>query len=176
MEQEDALHFKIIDNDDPNRIIAASNWYKPGHFKSDVTMMQQFEPGPANPAVVDSQTQESKTSQEADDMPAALNFEAHRQILVEQDRKRKEIWGDDSNYWYCSGLSVDPDYQRRGLATILLKDILDRADADGVPTYLEATPEGSKLYPSVGFTKIGEHTFFDGNFKLEYFIRPVGGI
>ena len=33
MEQEDALHFKIIDKTDPDRIIAAANFYKPGHFQ-----------------------------------------------------------------------------------------------------------------------------------------------
>jgi hypothetical protein len=33
MESEDTLHYKIIDTNDPDRIIAAANWYKPGHFQ-----------------------------------------------------------------------------------------------------------------------------------------------
>lgn len=75
-----------------------------------------------------------------------------------------------------AALSVDPSYQRRGLATALVKAGLDRADVDNLPTYLEATPEGALLYPRVGFQKMAEHDFFDGNFIVEFHIRPAGGV
>jgi hypothetical protein len=54
---------------------------------------------------------------------------------------------------------------------------LDRADAENLPTYLEATPEGALLYPRVGFQKVAEHDFFDdGKFVVEFHIRPAGGV
>ena len=57
-----------------------------------------------------------------------------------------------------------------------MKVCMDGADADGVPVYLESTPEGALLYPRIGFRKVGEHSFFGGEFTMEYFIRPVGGV
>lgn len=48
---------------------------------------------------------------------------------------------------------------------------LEWADNDGVPTYLEATPEGGKMYPRFGFKKIGEHAFFGGEYITEFNLR-----
>lgn len=48
---------------------------------------------------------------------------------------------------------------------------LEWADADGVPTYLEATPEAAGMYRRFGFEKVGEYGFFDGANTCEFQIR-----
>ena len=54
---------------------------------------------------------------------------------------------------------------------MLLKPGLERADRDGVPTYLEATPEGARVYPKFGFQKVNELEMFGGRFVMEMHIR-----
>lgn len=71
-------------------------------------------------------------------------------------------------------LAVDPDYQGLGLARKLVDMGLTWADRDGVPTYLESTPEGAKIYPRFGFKTVGEYPFFDGGHVCEFQIRQPG--
>ena len=132
--------------------------------------------------------------EEADDYPACMDVEAQRDCMGIMDRERKKSWGDDANYWCTSrqpsplfaraftdhtyldlaGLAIDPDYQGRGLARKMVDMGLAWADADGVPAYLEATPEGAKIYPKFGFKKVGEYGFFDGAHVCEFHIRQPG--
>lgn len=60
-------------------------------------------------------------------------------------------------HWYLSALGVDPERQRRGIGSALLRLVLDRADADGTPAYLEtATARNVLLYERHGFEVVGE--------------------
>lgn len=56
---------------------------------------------------------------------------------------------------------------------MLVNEVLARADEEGVPSYLESTPEGAMLYPKLGFEKIKEYVFYDGKFVGQFFIRPA---
>jgi GNAT superfamily N-acetyltransferase len=59
--------------------------------------------------------------------------------------------------WYLNLLAVEPAAQGRGIGTALLRAVLDRADADGVPAYLEATSEANRrLYERHGFEVAAE--------------------
>lgn len=160
----DALHLKVVLKDDPKKIVGHASWLKPGQLKSQGTAANN-----------DSQ-QQTASADPVVDPPAAMDAEVHRHILAAHEKKEKEIWGDDDNHWTLAGLSVDPDYQRKGIATALMKEGLDRADTDGVPACLNATPEGALFYPSVGFRKVGEISLFDGAYVTEFHIRPAGGI
>ena len=51
-------------------------------------------------------------------------------------------------------LDVDPDQQRRGAETLLLRWGTDIADEAGLPCYLEATSAGYPLYRKVGFEPV----------------------
>jgi GNAT superfamily N-acetyltransferase len=58
---------------------------------------------------------------------------------------------------YLVLLGVLPDAQGRGLGGTLLRERLGRADADGVPAYLEATsPRSRALYERHGFRESGD--------------------
>lgn len=60
-------------------------------------------------------------------------------------------------HWYLSALGVDPDRQAQGIGSALLRLVLDRADADGTPAYLEtATARNVLLYERHGFDVVEE--------------------
>ncbi|KAI9685477.1 MAG: hypothetical protein M1820_010789, partial [Bogoriella megaspora] len=46
---------------------------------------------------------------------------------------------------------TDPQFQRRGVGTMLLRWGTDLADCDGVPCYLSSTPAGYAVYHANGF-------------------------
>lgn len=65
--------------------------------------------------------------------------------------------------YYCQFLSTVPDFQGRGIGSALLRDMLWRADAEGMPAYLEATTPGNRaLYERHGYVSLGEITLPDG--------------
>jgi GNAT superfamily N-acetyltransferase len=58
--------------------------------------------------------------------------------------------------WYLNFIGVDAERQGRGYGSALLRAGLERADGDGVPSYLEATsPENRRLYERHGFVAVG---------------------
>jgi GNAT superfamily N-acetyltransferase len=60
---------------------------------------------------------------------------------------------------YVPYVGVAPEAQGAGLGTRLLERTLERADADGLPTYLEATSEqNAALYARLGFEHLGAFT------------------
>ena len=59
-------------------------------------------------------------------------------------------------HWYLEALSVRPECQRRGLGSRLVQPILERADMEGVPCYLETSdPANIAFYGRFGFDVVG---------------------
>jgi ribosomal protein S18 acetylase RimI-like enzyme len=55
-------------------------------------------------------------------------------------------------HWFLHFLAVRPEAQGRGYGSALLRPTLERADADGIPAYLDATSEDNRrLYERHGF-------------------------
>ena len=199
MQANDFLHFKVTPKDEPAKVVAYSSWFKPGHFKGNKTLADTFVQS-ASRTSPEMKVQSDTTGQgvpeppppddqKAEDFPACMDVSMQGLFLGKLDEERKKIWGDDANYWCKSpqvlfdsylllslldlaAIAVDPEYQRRGIATLLMKQGLEWADADGLPTYLEATPEGALMYPKFGFEKVREYGFFDGKYVVEFHIRP----
>lgn len=64
---------------------------------------------------------------------------------------------------YLQFVGVVPERQGRGLGSRLLATVLEEADANGTPAYLEATsPDNRRLYERHGFETVGELTLPDG--------------
>jgi ribosomal protein S18 acetylase RimI-like enzyme len=62
-------------------------------------------------------------------------------------------------HFYVPYVGVAPEGQGAGLGTKLLGKTLERADAAGLPTYLEATSErNAALYERLGFEHLGVFT------------------
>jgi GNAT superfamily N-acetyltransferase len=65
--------------------------------------------------------------------------------------------------YYCQFLSTVPAFQGRGIGSALLRDMLQRADADHLPAYHEATsPRNRALYERHGYVNLGELVLPDG--------------
>jgi GNAT superfamily N-acetyltransferase len=61
------------------------------------------------------------------------------------------------DHWYLMILGVDPPRQGQGLGSALIAPVLTRADADGLPCYLETTKEKNlAFYGKQGFEVIVE--------------------
>ena len=60
-------------------------------------------------------------------------------------------------HWYLAAVGVAPGWQGRGFGAALMRPVLDRCDAEGVPAYLEAsTPRSRALYERHGFKVVEE--------------------
>ncbi|KAJ8068711.1 hypothetical protein OCU04_002410 [Sclerotinia nivalis] len=68
--------------------------------------------------------------------------------------RRREIMK-ERKHWYLELIATKPEWQRKGAAGKLIRWGLERADAEGVETYLEASPVGKGLYEYFGFEERG---------------------
>jgi ribosomal protein S18 acetylase RimI-like enzyme len=61
-------------------------------------------------------------------------------------------------HWYLAVLGTDPGAQGRGLGTAVLREVLERCDADGIGAYLESSKERNvDYYARFGFRVTDEH-------------------
>jgi GNAT superfamily N-acetyltransferase len=59
--------------------------------------------------------------------------------------------------WYLAFTGVDPAAQGHGIGSAMLAAVLERADREGFPAYLEAScPENQRLYERHGFITVGD--------------------
>jgi hypothetical protein len=66
-------------------------------------------------------------------------------------------------HWYLFVLGVDPDRQGQGVGGKMIAPILERADKDQLPCYLETMKERNvTFYQKHGFEVIVDDTFKDG--------------
>jgi RimJ/RimL family protein N-acetyltransferase len=78
-------------------------------------------------------------------------------------------------HYYIRWIGVRPALQGHGLGTELMQPVLERADSDGVPAYLEASNERSAaLYERLGFVHLGTLQVAGGAPPLWPMRRPPG--
>lgn len=76
-------------------------------------------------------------------------------------------------HFYLSALGVEPERQGEGLGTALMQPVLERADADGLPAYLEtATARNVLLYERQGFRVVEELTLPSSDVHGWLMLRP----
>jgi ribosomal protein S18 acetylase RimI-like enzyme len=60
-------------------------------------------------------------------------------------------------HWYLWAIGVDPPYQNQGIGAMLMQPVLARAEAHGLPCYLETSTERNVVfYKKYGFTVVSE--------------------
>jgi GNAT superfamily N-acetyltransferase len=82
--------------------------------------------------------------------------EISRAIETLEERRRHHV---PEPHFYLSALGVEPERQGEGIGTALMQPVLERADRDGIPAYLEtATGRNVLLYERQRFAVVEELT------------------
>jgi GNAT superfamily N-acetyltransferase len=103
-------------------------------------------------------------------------------VLDEGERERMAILGaamerrhPHEPHWYLNVISTLPSRQGQGLGAAVLQPVLERADASGVPCYLESTnPRNRTLYHRHGFEDGDEIPLDGGPAMLAMWRAPLG--
>ena len=75
-------------------------------------------------------------------------------------------------HWYLALLAVDPQYQKQGYASKLLRPMLDKIDSDNMPCFLETDSEKNYLmYQHFGFEIIDEYVMPKAGIRLWAMLR-----
>jgi ribosomal protein S18 acetylase RimI-like enzyme len=75
-------------------------------------------------------------------------------------------------HWYLALLGVDPQYQKQGYASKLLRPMLDKIDSDNMPCFLETDSEKNYLmYQHFGFEIIDEYVLPKAGIRLWAMLR-----
>ncbi|KAL8708855.1 MAG: hypothetical protein Q9220_006311 [cf. Caloplaca sp. 1 TL-2023] len=95
--------------------------------------------------------------------PPGSNETLYNDFFSQLDARRKKYCGDDKDYFsqlttiiVLHILMVIPDYQRRGLGAMLIREGLAAADRDEAKCYIEASPAGLELYKRYGWKQVDE--------------------
>jgi GNAT superfamily N-acetyltransferase len=59
--------------------------------------------------------------------------------------------------WHAGSLVVSPEYQNKGIGRLLMGYVMEKAEREGVPMGLTASPHGEKLYSKLGFQRLGDY-------------------
>ncbi|KAF4977273.1 hypothetical protein FZEAL_6161 [Fusarium zealandicum] len=97
-----------------------------------------------------------------DDPPPAEVWPANGDLAVEffgamANAHRKHMG--DRRHYYLECICTHKDWMGKGAASLLMRWGLERADADELPCFLEATVEGKPIYVRFGFQTVGEEVF-----------------
>jgi GNAT superfamily N-acetyltransferase len=77
-----------------------------------------------------------------------------------------------TRHWYLWVLGIDPPHQRRGVGSLLLRPILARADAFGLPCYLETEKDANlPFYQRHGFKVADEKVIPRSNVHVWAMLR-----
>ena len=75
-------------------------------------------------------------------------------FFAKMNRTRETTMAGKS-YWFLKLLCIDPNYQRRGLGTLLVNWGVDKANEEGIDAWLESSPMGKGAYLKAGFKMLG---------------------
>jgi GNAT superfamily N-acetyltransferase len=93
-------------------------------------------------------------------------------LLTFQEKKHPA----DPPHWYLPAIGVAPSWQGRGFGAALMRPVLDRCDAEGVPAYLEASSARSRaLYERHRFAVVEECRYADDGPPLWRMWREPAG-
>lgn len=77
-------------------------------------------------------------------------------------------------HWYLALIGVDPDHAGRGIGSALLEPVLEQADRDGIPCYLETAEEDNVgFYQRHGFEVVRHGRFPETT--VDYWTMMRGG-
>lgn len=84
--------------------------------------------------------------------------EALRLFAEWGEKDQEKYWNrfpDRTNRWYVQSCVVRSEYQGMGIGKMLMREVIARAEEEGLVIGLEASNEGFWMYKSVGFELLG---------------------
>lgn len=94
------------------------------------------------------------------------------QLSGKLEKRRKELM--PQSHWYLTALGIDPAMQGKGIGRSLLEPILAKADAEGIPCYLETFhARNLGFYERFGFRVSSRETMARDRLHFWIMIRPV---
>lgn len=97
MQAEDRLDYIVVPLDEPDKVAGAATWFEPGHFKHAKDLAETIIP--ASDDTAGEPTSNEQPEDKLDDPPASMDADVLREHMAVLDIERKEIWGDDANFW-----------------------------------------------------------------------------
>ena len=77
------------------------------------------------------------------------------ELTHEDAAQTRKAWMGDKKYIYLNTLVVNPHHQGHGVGSALIRWATAKADADGVPCWLNSSPVAYPLYVKAGFKEVG---------------------
>ncbi|CAM1508042.1 Fc.00g048900.m01.CDS01 [Cosmosporella sp. VM-42] len=144
VEDVDAHFFVVIPSESPDTIVAFAKWLSPGAPIEDAPSADIW-PKDGNPAL-------------ANEFFTAIT-EAHQKIMGGKD------------HYYLELIAVRKEWMGKGAASSLMRWGVNLADAEGLPCFLEATPNARPVYEKYGFRVVSEDELESSEGKiLEYYM------
>lgn len=87
-----------------------------------------------------------------------LNLHRYRIWKSLQKDTHDEVWTNPRGYYFCNVIAVDSGMRGMGVGKMLMDMVTKRADAEGVPCYLESSKgmPNLKIYEKMGFSLLTE--------------------
>ena len=135
------------------QLVAVGSWLAPAVDNT----RPKLEPRPMEPAVENAPVENLKARE--------LFMRLNKTLM---GKKSGELMGPerDTHYWFLADLAVLPEFQRRGLGSMLVRSGIEqaRADAKARPGKIKgiwtiATPVGLRTYLKAGMEEIGSEVF-----------------
>ncbi|KAL1311537.1 hypothetical protein AAFC00_001657 [Neodothiora populina] len=101
-------------------------------------------------SLIEAEQQGTKEGEETEEVRKDVNFAAMDASHLVQSRCRREIMKGQPHVYLCT-LFVLPEHQRRGVGHAAMQWGMEKADALGLPAYLEGSEAGKGLYERWGF-------------------------
>ncbi|KAL7416453.1 acyl-CoA N-acyltransferase [Mrakia frigida] len=133
-------------------------------------------PTPEEELIAEEEGKKEKSEQQKE-KEKTMDLEFHKAFVGEAKRARREIM-EGREHWYLGLLFVDPAYQGMGVGSALLNYGISRADAAGLPMYLESSNPGRAVYAAKGFEvvrmmEIDDENEEGGKLRWPAMLRPA---
>lgn len=100
---------------------------------------------------------QDKAVPDAETVQELVEILGDRAALFQEAAAAAAEHGPQEPHWYLAVVGADPASQGQGHGAALLRSGLAKADADGLPAYLESSkPSNLPVYEHFGFTVLGE--------------------